>query len=431
MGNDARIQQMLKPSKRFYPFTRDDSQHMVYGPATSEAVDSYNTVFTLDATREALADYEKWRTLRAMHDPIAAGTVPVLELESASLQGCVLQIGARVVDEAEWIKVRTDTYKGFSIGFDPLDGHYEMRDGRDVFVFTAYRLIEISLVDRPANPDCSFTLYRSASPYTLTVKDAPWTFEWQRDFEAIRAKGGAAMLKDAMAWCAPDAEEDPKSYALPVARLEEGGEQLTLNLYALCAAAAGLNGARAHLAIPDGDRAAVQSRLSALFALYDETPPEFNRRAQEDTMDEKELSAAVEKGVVAFFKRLMGVGKEAPAPKPEDQPAPKIRMAKADHERMTAANEALKAGITAESPATVRAAADAMDALLAAAEVKAPPPPETPPADEALTARVVALEAANTALKAGLDKALASRQSQDTVMGDTPFKSRYGGAFIR
>ena len=106
-------------------------------------------------------------------------------------------------------------------------------------------------------------------------------------------------------------------------------------------------------------------------------------------------------------------------------------MAKADHERMTAANEALKAGITAESPATVRAAADAMDALLAAAEVKAPPPPETPPADEALTARVVALEAANTALKAGLDKALASRQSQDTVMGDTPFKSRYGGAFIR
>ena len=77
------------------------------------------------------------------------------------------------------------------------------------------------------------------------------------------------------------------------------------------------------------------------------------------------------------------------------------------------------------------AAADALDALLAASEVEATPPPETPPAEDAVLARIEALENENKTLKAGLDKALASRQSQETVMGDTPFKSRYGGAFIR
>ncbi len=428
MPDDARAKTtMLKPGKRFFPFVRDDAQHMVFGPATSEAVDSFGTSFALDATREALAEYEQWRTLRAMHDNIAAGTVPVLELDDVALN-----VGACVVDVNQWAKVTSGTYRGFSIGFDPLDGRYEMRLGTEVFVFTKYRLIEISLVDRPSNPDCTFTLYRAASPYQLAPKEAGWTFDWKSDFEAIRAKGGPEMLAQAFAWCSPDAAEDPAGYALPVARLEAGGEGLTLNLYALKAAAAGLNGARDGLAVPEPDREAVQARLAALFALYDETPPAFTRRAQEDTMDEKQIDAAVEKGLVAFFKRLLPGGKEPGEQKPPEKPAAppaKVRMAKADHERLTATAEALKAGITAESPAQVRAAADAVDALLAAAEVEAPAP-AAPPASTETERRLQALEEENTALKSGLDQALAARKSQETVEGGKPFTSRYNGAFF-
>lgn len=156
-------------------------------------------------------------------------------------------------------------------------------------------------------------------------------------------------------------------------------------------------------------------------------------------MDEKQLDQHMEKGIRAFFARLAagklfegadGGGQDGDN-KPKDKPAPKIRVAKALHEGLTHVAEALKADLTAESPAQVRAAAEAVDALLATAEVAAATTPETPAADEALTARVAALEAENTTLKAGLDTALASRKSQETVEGEKPFKSRYGGAFIR
>lgn len=425
MDRDARTARLLEPQSRFYALRtvrRDGDAVWAYGYATTEEVDSYDTVFALSATREAVKDYERWRTLRGMHQPIAAGTVPVLELDDKGLW-----IGARVIDEAEIRKLEEGVYKGFSIGFEPRDGRWEMRGGRDVFVFTAYDLIEISLVDRNSNPGTPILLWQRRALYDLAPAGADWLFDGVADFEAIRAKGGAALLAQAYAWAAPDAGEDPARYALPVARLAApDAERLTLNRYAVRAARAALDGGREPLPIPEGDRADVAARLDALAGLFDQTTP--GRRAQEETMDETKLTTAVETAVTGFFRRIFGGEPRAAAQNQNGQAAPPAPPAKV---RVKAAALEGAAGLRAEIEALGEAGAEilgALDAVLGRIEA-APAPPAAAPEIQAIQQRLQALEDENKGLKAALDQALSQRKSADTVQGEKPFKSRYGGAF--
>jgi regulator of replication initiation timing len=62
-------------------------------------------------------------------------------------------ISAHVVDDNAWSKVKAGVYKGFSIGGKAI----EKVDN----VINALRLTEISLVDRPANPEALITLWKA------------------------------------------------------------------------------------------------------------------------------------------------------------------------------------------------------------------------------------------------------------------------------
>jgi hypothetical protein len=73
-----------------------------------------------------------------------------------------LYIVAHIVDDAAWGKVTSGVYKGFSIGGKTL-----ARDPKDKKVVTKVRLDEISLVDRPSNPEVRFDVWKSAGPPTL------------------------------------------------------------------------------------------------------------------------------------------------------------------------------------------------------------------------------------------------------------------------
>ncbi|MEW5763589.1 MAG: HK97 family phage prohead protease [Acidobacteriota bacterium] len=423
MDRDARTASLLEPQKRFYALRnvrRDGDAVWAYGYATTEEVDSYDTVFALSATREAVKEYDRWRTLRGMHQPIAAGTVPVLELDDKGLW-----IGARVIDDAEIRKLEEGVYKGFSIGFEPRDGRWEMRGGRDVFVFTAYDLVEISLVDRNSNPGTPVLLWQRRAIYDLAPATADWLFDNVSDFEAIRAKGGAALLAEAYAWAAPDAGEDPARYALPVARLAApDAERLTLNRYAVRAARAALDGGRDPLRIPEDERAAVRARLAALDSLFDQTTP--GRRAQEDTMDETKITKAVETAVTGFFRRIFGGEPRAAAQNQNGQAAEtpaKVRVQAAALEGAAGLRAAIEA--LGEAGAEVLGA---LDAVLGRIEA-APPTATVPPEIQVIQQRLQALEDENKALRSSLDQALSQRRSADTVQGEKPFKSRYGGAF--
>jgi hypothetical protein len=142
----------------------DKASQMVWGVASTESVDSQGEVVKLDAIKGAWPEYMKFANIREMHQPKAAGTVKEYAFGEKSVE-----IGVHVVDKDAWEKVVAEVYKGFSIGGKALERKSEKVDGVDRPHITKLRLSEISLVDRPSNPDSMITLFKAED----IVADAP------------------------------------------------------------------------------------------------------------------------------------------------------------------------------------------------------------------------------------------------------------------
>ena len=137
----------------------DDEQGLVYGYASTEALDSQGEVVKREAIADSLDDYMKWANLREMHQPSAVGVV-----NEASIDEKGLYIVGKVVDAVAREKCREGVYKGFSIG-----GKSERKkDG----VISKLKLVEISLVDRPANPECKIEMYKMDRDGEIILGDA-------------------------------------------------------------------------------------------------------------------------------------------------------------------------------------------------------------------------------------------------------------------
>ena len=134
---------------------QDDGTVKVWGYASSEAVDSDGEVIAAEAMKAAIPDYMKFGAVREMHGPNAAGTAIEINVED---DGRTF-FGAHIVDPIAVTKVKTGVYKGFSIG-----GSVTARDELNKSQITGLKLTEISLVDRPANPDAVFTCYKADKP---------------------------------------------------------------------------------------------------------------------------------------------------------------------------------------------------------------------------------------------------------------------------
>lgn len=133
----------------FVPLTKkDDEKRMVYGYASTEAVDSDGEIITLEALKGALPGYMKFGNIREMHQLSAVGVAKESEIDDKGLY-----IGAKIVDDTAWNKVKEGVYKGFSIG-----GRATQRVGKKI---TGLELIEISLVDRPANPEALIEVFKA------------------------------------------------------------------------------------------------------------------------------------------------------------------------------------------------------------------------------------------------------------------------------
>lgn len=131
---------------------QEDGTIKVWGYASSSAVDADGETVTADAMKAAIPDYMKFGAVREMHGKSAAGTA----IEARVEEDGRTFFGAHVVDPIAVKKVQTGVYKGFSIG-----GRVTARDDMNKSVIKGLDLVEISLVDRPANPDAVFTCYKA------------------------------------------------------------------------------------------------------------------------------------------------------------------------------------------------------------------------------------------------------------------------------
>jgi hypothetical protein len=146
----------------------EDGTITVFGVASTEAVDAHGEIVTKSAMANALPDYFKYGTgnLRSMHQPIAAGVVNKAAVNEETGE---TEIEAVVVDPTEVLKVKTGVYKGFSIGANHVPGGYD----KVTKTISALQLVEISLVDRPANPEAVISMWKFEDPVvTVTPEQA-------------------------------------------------------------------------------------------------------------------------------------------------------------------------------------------------------------------------------------------------------------------
>lgn len=145
----------------------DEERRIVYGIASTEDPDDQPGIFkgeqyagdivSSEAMRAAAPDYLEFPAIREMHGPSAAGTAVHFEIKGAQTL-----VGAHVVDDQAWAKVVNKVYRGFSIGGKMIDAEIVKIGGVPYRKITRLKLNEISLVDRPANPQARITLYKGA-----------------------------------------------------------------------------------------------------------------------------------------------------------------------------------------------------------------------------------------------------------------------------
>jgi len=149
----------------FIPLAKvDERKRQVWGVASDMTADNTNEVMDYDKSKPHFLAWSQSFTkasggaskgnLRAMHQAIAAGKVIHFEARDARKD---FYIGAEVVDDNEWKKVLKGVYTGFSIG-----GRYG-ETWTDISGLKHYVAIpsEISLVDKPCNPNATFEFVRA------------------------------------------------------------------------------------------------------------------------------------------------------------------------------------------------------------------------------------------------------------------------------
>jgi len=161
----------------------EDGTLMVYGKATDDSIDIDQQICDGAWLDRAMPEWFKTGgNIREQHSNIAAGVAK--ELNSTN-DGHY--ISALVVDPVSVKKVETGVLKGFSIGIraprivrDTKAANGRIVDGQ---------IVEISLVDRPANPNAKLTLAKSDKGGTLERVEEFIEKEEETDYESINEGG--------------------------------------------------------------------------------------------------------------------------------------------------------------------------------------------------------------------------------------------------
>jgi hypothetical protein len=140
-----------------------DGTMFVYGKATDESLDADLQIVDNAWMKSAMPDWmSAGGNIREQHSSIAAGVATALEEKADGFY-----IRAHVVDPTSVLKVKHGVLKGFSIG---VRGARVVRDEKAIGGrIVGGTVVEVSLVDRPANPNAKLMLAKADDLGKLTA----------------------------------------------------------------------------------------------------------------------------------------------------------------------------------------------------------------------------------------------------------------------
>jgi hypothetical protein len=187
---------MLDKAEIFVPFAKSERQAdgsvVVYGKVTDATVDLDGQIADPTWSKAALGDwFERAANIREMHQPSAVGKG--LEL---TVDGDATYLKAKIVDPVAARKVTEGVYTGYSWGAKrPIvvpDPSKKAPGG----IIKGGLIVEVSVVDQPANPSATFTLAKMNFE-TMNALDPDLA---KREFEAKPTDAMAAAARRALAW---------------------------------------------------------------------------------------------------------------------------------------------------------------------------------------------------------------------------------------
>lgn len=172
-----------------------------------------------------------------------------------------------------------------SVGFIPQE-----RDGN---VFTKSELLEISVVNVPANPNAlaqakskglNVDLLDKEVPASRNLDSFPETKAWDGAAAIKRLKkwadGNFDKYKQAFLWRDEKDAENFSSYKLPIADVD--GENIKVVWRAVATAQAVILGAQGGVDIPESDKRKAHSLLAVYYKKFDKKQPEFRSYSEEE-----------------------------------------------------------------------------------------------------------------------------------------------------
>ena len=192
---------------------REDGTMMVYGKATDDSLDIDQQICDPTWLDRAMPEWFKsGGNIREQHSNIAAGVAKEYEKKTDGHY-----IHALVVDPISVKKVETGVLKGFSIGIkaprivrDEKAANGRIIDGQ---------IVEVSIVDRPANPNCQLVLAKSVEGESgmWKVEELIEKEEKKPNYAAINSGGGSSEPADKELYSRVKAEAKDKFDVYPSA----------------------------------------------------------------------------------------------------------------------------------------------------------------------------------------------------------------------
>jgi hypothetical protein len=179
----------------FLPITKvDEDKHEIWGWGAIEQPDAVDEIMDYQSSKPLFMDWSSaaqrrsggrsMGNLRSMHQTKVAGKLIDFRPDDTT-RGFF--VGAKIVDDGEWQKVKEGVYTGFSIG-----GSYVKRwpDGsRPGLVRYTAKPTELSIVDAPCIPGATFSLVKSDSSKVVPFKpgDGTLALQWEPEDDLDKA----------------------------------------------------------------------------------------------------------------------------------------------------------------------------------------------------------------------------------------------------